>query len=326
MFAAVWPTLEPDAAPIGSVTNGVHAPTWMSLEMSTLLERHRGAGATSDAWEVLPSVSDDELWRFRETNRAALVGFARRYVRDRLIARGMREHEITWCDELLDPAALTIGFARRFAPYKRATLVLRDRDRLRKLLTSSDRPVQMLFAGKAHPADATGKELVHLVAELALDPELRGRLVFLDDYDIGVARMLVRGADLWLNTPRRPLEACGTSGMKVVVNGGLNCSVLDGWWDECYADDLGWAIPSAESVTDEDARDAIEGDGLLELLEGEVLDAFWTRTDGLPRAWLARVRASLMRLGPRVDATRMVREYVEQWYLPAGLEASVRTG
>ena len=269
--------------PIDAITNGVHAPTW------------------GPSGESLPDLDDEKLWEFRSAGRERLVAF----VGDRRAAA-------------LDDDVLTIGFARRFAAYKRATLLLSQPDRLRALLLSADRPVQLVFAGKAHPADQEGKELIRRVAALARQGEMRGRMAFVEDYDIGVARALLQGCDLWLNTPRRPQEACGTSGMKAVLNGALHCSVLDGWWDEMFDGENGWAIPSAEGEPDLARRDQIEAAALFDLLEGDIVPLFYERDDkDLPRRWLARVRASLGSLVPRVTADRMVREYVERFYEPA---------
>ncbi|GMU78299.1 MAG: alpha-1,4 glucan phosphorylase [Acidimicrobiia bacterium] len=321
MFAGLWPEVAPADVPIGSVTNGVHALGWVSRDMDDLLVRTVGSDwpeASPDRWQPLEDVADEALWAIRRTHRERLVTFARRRVRAGLVARGLSEQETEWCEDILDPGILTIGFARRFAPYKRATLLLRDRDRLLELLTSRKRPVQILFAGKAHPADDHGKELLRTVAQLAMESEWRHRLVFIEDYDIGVSRALVRGVDLWLNTPRRPLEACGTSGMKVALNGGLNCSTLDGWWAERYDSDFGWSLPSHEWIEDLDARDAAEAAALMAILEDEVVPAFYERDEsGVPREWTRRAKASLARLGPELTATRMLREYVDTWYLPA---------
>jgi starch phosphorylase len=320
MFSGVWPDLAEDDIPIGHVTNGVHARSWVSREMVDLLDRTVGsdwAEAGADRWERMLDVTDEELWAIRRTNRERLVQYARRYVRVGLARRGLSTTETEWCEDILDPAAFTIGFARRFAPYKRADLVLADLDRLFSLVNTPDRPVQIVFAGKAHPADQPGKELLRQVADLAMQVDWRNRLVFLEDYDIGVGRMLIRGADLWLNTPRRPLEACGTSGMKAALNGALNCSILDGWWDECFDGDFGWAIPSAEWVTNDEERDAIEGRALIAILEREIVPAFFDRRDGVPREWLRRVRASLAGLGPVLTASRMLRDYVDDYYAPA---------
>jgi starch phosphorylase len=321
MFAAVWPDVPVEEVPIGSVTNGVHAPSWTSREMAGLFERHVGADwveADASRWAGILQVSDRELWAVRRTHRERLVAYARRRLRTQGLRRGLSESQVAWTDEALDPAVLTIGFARRFATYKRANLVFRDLERLRALLLDPDRPVQLIFAGKAHPADEPGKALLREIATMAEDLELRNRLVFLEDYDIGVARMLVEGVDVWLNNPLRPMEACGTSGMKSVFNGGLNCSVLDGWWDEVYDGEVGWAIPSAEWEEDTEARNDLEAHGMMTLLERQLVPLFYDRDDdALPSAWLARVRTSLARLCPRVEATRMLKDYVVDYYEPA---------
>jgi len=321
MFKGLWPDTPVDEIPIGSVTNGVHALGWVSREMGDLLERTVGSDwpeAPPERWAPVEEIADEELWAIRRTQRERLVSFARRRVRSGLLARGMSEQETAWCEEILDPGILTIGFARRFAPYKRATLALRDRDRLLDLLTSKKKPVQFIFAGKAHPADEPGKEFLRTVAQLAMDVEWRNRLVFIEDYDIGVGRMLVRGVDLWLNTPRRPLEACGTSGMKVTLNGALNCSILDGWWAELYDNEVGWSLPSQQWIDDLDARDAAEATALMSILEDEVVPEFYDRDpSGIPREWMRKSKASLARLGPEICATRMLREYVDEWYVPA---------
>ena len=321
MFSGVWPEVPVEEVPIGSVTNGVHAHSWTSREMSDLFERHVGTDwdeAGPDAWAAIADVPDRELWSVRRNLRERLVAYARRRLRAQGLRRGLSESQVAWCDDALDPSALTIGFARRFATYKRANLLLRDVDRLRALLLDADRPVQVIFAGKAHPADEPGKELLRQVATATEDIELRHRLVFLEDYDIAVARMLVEGVDVWLNNPLRPNEACGTSGMKVVFNGGLNCSVLDGWWDEMYDGEVGWAIPSAEYEEDRDARDEIEANGMLNVLERGVVPLFYERDDdGVPTGWTATVKASLARLCPEVTAARMLREYTTEYYEPA---------
>ncbi|MGQ0744820.1 MAG: alpha-glucan family phosphorylase [Acidimicrobiales bacterium] len=320
IFSSVWPGLPTQDLPIGSITNGVHARTWVSAEMNDLFDRYvlpewHAAGA--DRWARIDDVGDDVLWRARQQARERLVAFVRRRLRDTAAARGESELETAWCDDAFDPTALTIGFARRFAPYKRATLLLSDPDRLSALLLDADRPVQFLFAGKAHPADNPGKEMIRQVVRFARQNHLRHRIAFLEDYDMAVARLMYQGCDVWLNTPRRPLEACGTSGEKAALNGALNCSILDGWWDEMFDGRNGWAIPSAEHAETE-RRDALEGAGLFHLLENQIVPLYYDRSPGRPPArWLARVRHSLRTLGPRVPASRMVRDYAESLYEPA---------
>ncbi len=320
MFADLWPGIPTDEVPIGAVTNGVHGRTWAGDEMDALLDGTVGEDwpeASMDRWTAALGIPDEQLWAVRTAARARLVGFARARVRSATERRRGRASAAGWCDDILDPNALTIGFARRFATYKRATLLLRDLDRLRLLVSDADRPVQLLFAGTAHPADEPGKEYLRAIAALADDPELRERVVFLEDYDIDAGRMLTQGCDVWLNTPLRPMEACGTSGMKAALNGGLNCSVLDGWWDEWYEPGIGWAIPSSDWVGDAETRDDAEAEWLYELLERDIVPLFYDRDAASPpHAWLTRVRASLATLGPRVSADRMVRDYVERYYEP----------
>jgi starch phosphorylase len=241
------------------------------------------------------------------------------------MARGLSASDVEWTDSVLDPKALTIGFARRFATYKRATLLLSQPDRLKALLLSGHRPLQLVFAGKSHPADDSGKALIQQISAFASDPDVRHRFVFLEDYDIAVARSLLQGSDVWLNNPRRPLEACGTSGMKSALNGGLNLSILDGWWDEAFDGENGWAISSAEFEEDLERRDALEAGSLFELLEHQVVPLFYERSQGpVPRRWVQRIQHSLVTLAPFVSAARMVRDYTEQLYEPTGAAADSR--
>jgi starch phosphorylase len=259
MFADLWPGVPVEEVPITSVTNGVHPPTWVSAEMTDLLDRYvlpEWQDAGPDRWARISEAREDEIWLVREQCRQRLVTFVRERLRTTEGARGSAD--TAWVDTVLDPRALTIGFARRFAAYKRATLLLSQPDRLRRLLLDPERPVQIVFAGKAHPADDAGKEMIRQIVQFARQPDVRHRVVFLEDYDIGVARMLYQGCDLWLNNPRRPLEACGTSGQKAALNGALNCSVLDGWWDEMFDGENGWAVPSVEHHHDLTRRDEIE--------------------------------------------------------------------
>src|SRR5205085_619367 len=238
------------------------------------------------------------------------------------LARGLSPSDVTWCDEVLDGKALTVCFARRFATYKRATLLLSQPERLAALVQSNERPVQFVFAGKAHPADETGKQMIRDIVSYAADLGVRHRFVFLDDYDIAVARALYQGADVWLNNPRRPQEACGTSGMKAALNGALNASILDGWWDELFNGENGWAISSAEQLDDEERRDELEANSLFEILERQIVPLFYERFQGpVPRRWVRRIKASLRSLGPQVTAARMVRDYVEKLYEPTAAQA-----
>ncbi len=326
MFAAIWPDTPVDEIPIGSVTNGVHAGTWTSVEQADLLARTIGpdwAQRPPADWDAVHDIAGVELWGLRRAQRERLVTFVRERARAAAIRRGSRPSEVRWCDSLLDPEVLTIGFARRFATYKRATLLLRDPARFRALLLDADRPVQFVFAGKAHPADEPGKQFIQQVAAFASAPEIRDRMVFVENYDMDAGRFITQGVDVWLNTPLRPMEACGTSGMKAALNGALNCSVLDGWWDELFRPDLGWAIASDDSDADPETRDDRESAWLFELLEREVVPSFYDRgPDGLPAAWLDRVRNTLVGLGPHISATRMMRDYVEQHYEPAAARSS----
>jgi starch phosphorylase len=320
MFGDLWPDIPPEEAPIISITNGVHAHTWVSPEMADVFTRHvlpDWDEAGPAAWDQIFEMPDDELWRAREQVRERLVAFVRRRLREGARARGLAGSDVAWADEVLDPRVLTVGFARRFATYKRATLLLSQPDRLKALLLSPDRPIQLVFAGKAHPADEGGKEMIRQIVAFSSDPEVRHRFVFVDDYDIAVARALYQGADVWLNNPRRPQEACGTSGMKAALNGALNLSILDGWWQEMFDGENGWAISSAEDVDDIERRDQLEAGALFDLLERQVVPLFYETYGGpVPRRWLKKVRKSLTSLGPKVTASRMVADYVELLYEP----------
>jgi glycogen phosphorylase len=314
MFSDLWPDLEVDEVPIGSVTNGVHPASWVSPEMSDLLTRSllpAWADGDDATWGRIDDVSDDEIWRVRDQLRERLVSF----VRARLGA------------EVLDPGILTIGFARRFVPYKRATLLLSPPERLTALLTNEDRPVQLVLAGKAHPADDAGKDMIRRMVQFSREPSIRHRVVFVEDYDIAFALALCQGCDLWLNIPRRPQEACGTSGQKAALNGALNLSILDGWWDEWFDGDNGWAVASAERAQDEGRRDAIEAANLFDVLERQVVPLFYDRPDGsVSPGWVRRIKSSLSSLGPRVGAPRMVRDYTRQLYEPAARRVESLTG
>ncbi|HEV2759978.1 MAG TPA: alpha-glucan family phosphorylase [Acidimicrobiales bacterium] len=330
IFAPVWPGVPVEELPIGSVTNGVHARTWVAPEMRDLFDRHvlpEWAQAGPDRWARIEDAGDDELWRARQQARERLVAFVRRRLHESAIARGLSEPDAAWADEAFDPGVLTIGFARRFAPYKRATLLLSQGDRLKRLLLDSERPVQLLFAGKAHPADDLGKDLIRQVVQWSRQEDIRHRVAFLEDYDMALARMLLQGCDVWLNTPRRPLEACGTSGEKAALNGVLNCSIRDGWWDEYFDGENGWAIASTEGWDDLGRRDQAEASSLFDLLERQIVPLFYERAPGRPpQRWLQRVRRSLRTLGPEVSAARMVRDYVEQLYEPAAAGSDVMSG
>jgi glycogen phosphorylase len=321
MFRGLWPGFEAAEVPIGHVTNGVHAGTWVSREWAELFERHLGAGFAYGGrdWGAIADVPDEEIWRLRCLARERLVGDVRRRLAAAWRARGVVDGQLSWIDRAFDPGILTVGFARRVPSYKRLTLLLRDPERLTRLLLDPERPIQLLIAGKAHPADEGGKALIADFARFASDASVRHRIAFLPDYDMGMARQLVAGADVWLNNPLRPYEACGTSGMKAALNGCLNLSIRDGWWDELYDGANGWAIPSADepSIADE-RRDELEAASIYELLEHEILPLFYDRaTDGLPRRWVGMLKHNFVSLGPEVLASRMVRDYTERLYLPA---------
>ncbi|MFE9776039.1 glycosyltransferase family 1 protein [Streptomyces sp. NPDC005931] len=329
MFAGLWPGFDPEEVPITSVTNGVHAPTWVAPEVFRLGARQIGAQRTeealsvgdSDRWDSVADIPDQDIWELRRSLRKLLVTEVRERLRASWRQRGAGTAELGWIDSVLDPDVLTIGFARRVPSYKRLTLMLRDKDRLMDLLLHPERPVQIVVAGKAHPADDSGKRLIQELVRFADDPRVRHRIVFLPDYGMAMAQKLYPGCDIWLNNPLRPLEACGTSGMKAALNGCLNLSVLDGWWDEWFQPDFGWAIPTADGAgTDPDRRDAIEAAALYDLLEQRVTPRFYERGEGgLPDRWIEMVRRTLSLLGPKVLAGRMVREYVERLYAPAAL-------
>ncbi|MFD5377259.1 glycosyltransferase family 1 protein [Streptomyces griseoincarnatus] len=327
MFAGLWPGFDPEEVPITSVTNGVHAPTWVAPEVYRLGARQIGTQRAeealsigdSDRWDSVADIADQDIWDLRRSLRELLVLEVRERLRASWRQRGAGTAELGWIDGVLDPDVLTIGFARRVPSYKRLTLMLRDRDRLMDLLLHPDRPVQIVVAGKAHPADDGGKRLIQELVRFTDDPRVRHRIVFLPDYGMAMAQKLYPGCDIWLNNPLRPLEACGTSGMKAALNGGLNLSVLDGWWDEWFQPDFGWSIPTADGAgTDPDRRDDIEAAALYDLLEQRVTRTFYERgRSGLPDRWIEMVRRTLSLLGPKVLAGRMVREYVDRLYTPA---------
>ncbi|MFN4259097.1 MAG: alpha-glucan family phosphorylase [Gemmataceae bacterium] len=323
MWKSIWPELPDAEIPITSITNGVHTRSWLAPELVQLFDRYVGPKwqdkpTDYSIWQRVELIPDAELWRTHERRREQLVAFARHRLRDQLKRRGAPPAEIARAEEVLDPDALTIGFARRFATYKRGTLMFKDLDRLLAILNHKDRPVQILFAGKAHPRDHGGKELIAEIAHVARRPELRRRIVFIEDYDMNVARYLVQGVDVWLNNPRRPLEASGTSGMKVCVNGGLNLSVLDGWWDEAYTGDNGWAIGAGEEYTDLHYQDEVESRAIYDLIEEEIAPLFYTRSsDGLPRGWLKMMKRSMSTVCPIFNTNRMVEEYQQLCYAPS---------
>jgi len=315
--------------PITSITNGVHTQSWLSPEIAQLYDRYLGI-----QWEEKPTdfaiwkraehIPDAELWRTHERGRERLVAFARSRLKAQLKRRGAPPSEVAGAEEVLDPDALTIGFARRFATYKRGDLIFRNIERLVSVLNTKERPIQFIFAGKAHPKDNGGKELIQRVVQQARKPEFRRHIMFIEDYDMNVARYLVQGVDVWLNNPRRPLEASGTSGMKVPCNGGLNLSILDGWWCEGYDGDNGWAIGAGEEYGDNTVyQDDVESRALLDLIEQDLVPLFYRRgADGLPREWIRRMKRSIMSLVPVFNTNRMVEEYTERCYIPSHQRAS----
>jgi starch phosphorylase len=321
MFGGLWPGFDTDEVPIGSITNGVHADTWVAREVIDLGRRELpGVIDAGQGWDAVRKVSESDIWRIRRTLRERLVTDARRRLRDSWRQRGASEAELSWIEDVLDPDVLTIGFARRVPSYKRLTLMLRDPERLKAILLHPERPVQIIIAGKAHPADEGGKRLIQDIVRFTDDPAVRNRIVFLPDYDMALGQSLVQGCDVWMNNPLRPLEACGTSGMKAALNGGLNLSILDGWWDEWFDGNNGWAIPSADRAADPDRRDDVEANALYELIEDHVSALFYDRAgDGLPRRWLEMVKHTLATLGPKVLAGRMLRDYVMDLYAPAAV-------
>ncbi|MBZ0320608.1 MAG: alpha-glucan family phosphorylase [Anaerolineae bacterium] len=325
MWQWLFPEVPQTEVPIQHVTNGVHVKTWVSRDMASLFDRYldpswRTNAAEEDVWNEVDRIPDTEIWRVHERRRARLVAFARTRLKEQLVRRGMSQAEVESAEEVLNPEALTIGFARRFATYKRATLLFRDPVRLERMLNNFDRPVQFIFAGKAHPHDQPGKEFIRQVVKFASAPEFRHSVIFLENYDMNVAHYLVQGVDVWLNNPRRPQEASGTSGMKVIYNAGLNCSILDGWWAEAYSPEVGWAIGNGEeyNTEQEELQDYIESQALYNMLEKDLIPLFYDRgRDNLPREWMRKVKASMKTLSPFFNTDRMVEEYTTKFYLPS---------
>jgi glycogen phosphorylase len=314
-----WPTVE---VPIGHVTNGVHTPSWDSPAADALWTQHCGKdrwlGSLQSVGESIRTASDSSIWQCRTAGRKALVEYARERLSAQLAASGGNAEEVEHAKRLFDPEVLTLGFARRFATYKRPNLLLRDPERLAHLLTSTRRPVQLILAGKAHPDDAGGQELIREWVRFVRRYDVRPHAIFLSDYDMLLTERLVEGVDVWINTPQRPWEACGTSGMKVLVNGGLNLSELDGWWAEAYSPSVGWALGDGREHEGDPTTNGIEAAQLYDLLEGQVIPEFYSRDgDGIPRTWVARVRESMASLTPIYSANRSVREYVERCYIPS---------
>jgi len=309
--------------PIGHITNGVHVPTWLAPQMFRLYDRHLGAGwqqvsGEAQTWEGIENVDDGELWETHLALKARMIAFARRRAVEQATNRDEPIAEIQRLSRLFSPDALTIGFARRFATYKRANLVLRDMEILASMVNNLNRPVQFIFAGKAHPHDEPGKRVLQEIANLMRTPAFRDKFVFVEDYDINVGRLLVQGVDVWLNNPRRPLEASGTSGQKVVLNGGLNLSILDGWWAEAYDGLNGFSIGTGRTHSNMDVHDTRDSEDLYRALREEVIPLFYTRDrDGLPRGWIKRMKRTIRTPGWRFSANRMVMDYVRHCYFPA---------
>ncbi len=323
MWNNIWQNVPQDEVPITHVTNGVHARSWLSGDLIFLFDRYLGSRwqnnpADHAVWQAVENVPDEELWRVHEQRRRHLINWTREKLEQQLHARGASPDQIKASCEALDPTALTIGFARRFATYKRGTLLLRDWKRIERILTDTKRPVQILVAGKAHPADGGGKDLIRQIVQIASQSDAGHKIVFLENYDINVARNLVQGCDVWLNTPRRGMEASGTSGMKAALNGVLNCSIMDGWWDEAYESDLGWAIGRGEEYANPATADDLESQALYDLLENNIIPTFYSRDkNDLPVKWVAMMKACISKLAPQFNTNRMVQEYTEKLYLPA---------
>jgi len=323
MWKDLWPGLPLNEVPIGHVTNGVHTRTWISSGMLDLLDRYFGPQFEDkptelSIWERMDRISDEELWRTHERRRERLVAFVRERIREQYKRTGAMERRIRHAEDVLSPYALTLCFARRFATYKRGNLLLRDPERLLRLVRDNDMPIQLIFAGKAHPHDMPGKELIREIIHFAEKYDVSSRIVFVENYDISVAKYLTSGGDVWLNTPRRPMEASGTSGMKAAMNGVLNCSILDGWWDEAYNPEVGWAIGHGEQYNDENLQDDIESKALYDLLEREIIPMFYARgRDGLPREWIKMMKDCMMQIGQSMASHRMLMDYSNQFYFPA---------
>ena len=323
MWRNLWPGLPLNEIPIGHVTNGVHPRTWVSSNMAELLTRYLGPHFDEEptdlsVWNRMDRISDEELWRTHERRRERLVVFARERIRQNLKRNGAVERRIAQAEDALSPYALTIAFSRRFATYKRGNLLLRDPERLIRLVKDSERPIQLIFAGKAHPMDLPGKELIRSIVHFAEQYDVQSRIVFLENYDMAMAHYLTSGADLWLNTPRRPMEASGTSGMKAAMNGVLNCSIMDGWWDEAYNPEVGWAIGQGEEYEDTNMQDEVESKALYDLLEREIIPLFYQRgRDGLPREWIRRMKCCMREIGQSMSSHRMLMDYCNKFYFPA---------
>lgn len=325
MWKDIWPHVTSDEVPISSITNGIHIPSWISAEMADLFDRYLGPEWKEDPdssrlWERMDEIPDTELWYTHERRRRRLVEFSRKRLIDQLRRQGVNPREIERAKEVLKPDALTIGFARRMATYKRGLLIFKDIDRLKAILSSKERPVQLIVAGKAHPRDSEGKDIIQRIIHESREDPFRDKIVFLEDYNMNIGRYLVQGVDIWLNNPRRPFEACGTSGMKATANGALNLSIEDGWWDEGYAPGLGWSIGKDEKYDNWQNQDMAESKAIYDLLEREIIPIFYERgLDGLPRGWISMMKKSMRTLCPAFNSNRMVEEYTDRCYMEAAL-------
>ena len=329
MWHNIWPNLPTEEIPIGSITNGVHPSSWISHDMSELYESYFGPRYVErpdslEVWQRVHKIPDAELWRIHNRRRERLVFFARKRLKQQLTRRGASQIDIQRAEQILDPQILTIGFARRFSTYKRGNLLFSDIDRLEKMINNQERPVQVIIAGKAHPLDSPGKEIIKQIVGYASEERFRNRIIFLEDYDINVARYLVQGVDVWLNNPRRPQEASGTSGMKAALNGALNVSILDGWWVEGYSDETGFKIGNGEEYDNVEVQDHLESELLYNVLEREVIPLFHERNEiGLPTKWIAKMKATIQMAGEHFSAQRMLMNYTDQFYVPA-IKSSIK--
>jgi starch phosphorylase len=323
MWTGLYPGVAEERVPIGHITNGVHVQTWLAPQMHQIYDRHLGPDwpercGDPDCWDDIEGVDDGELWETHQALKARLIDFVRRKTAHAAERRGESAENVAQLKSAMSLDGLTIGFARRFATYKRANLVLEDFEAIASLVNDPQTPIQFVFAGKAHPRDRPGKEILQQIARLGRDPRFAGKVLFVEDYDINVGRHLVQGVDVWLNNPRRPLEASGTSGQKVVLNGGLNLSILDGWWAEAFDGRNGFAIGGGETHSAVDVHDRRDAEALLKVLRDEVIPLYYDRdVDGLPRAWISRMKRAIRTLGYRFSASRMVADYVTQSYIPA---------
>ena len=323
MWQNVWPELPRKEIPITHITNGIHTNTWISYEFAGLFQRYIGEDwidepSDQTLWQRIADIPDAELWRSHERRKERLVSFARSRLKMQLQRRGLSKHMIAYADEVLDPEALTIGFARRFATYKRGNLIFRNLERIKKILTNKERPVQIIIAGKAHPKDDKGKEIIKSIVALTSDPDLKYKVVFLEDYDMNVAHYLVQGVDIWLNNPLRPQEASGTSGMKAAVNGAINFSVLDGWWCEGYNGENGWVVGSTDTYNDLEYQNEMESRSIYEILEKEIVPLFYDRgQDDLPRGWINKMKLCMQTVGPMFNTNRMIEDYTRKFYVPS---------